>query len=385
MNQKPIHAYLLMDAMRTAAAFLVVISHVRDLFVLDYSGKGGFLSYIFYFMTGFGHAGVVVFFVLSGFWITKTVARRANDERFWGGYLIDRMSRIWVVAIPALLIGGILDFVGVQGLHTALYEGSSGAKSLTAPISLMPLVFFGNVFFVQTILTPVFGSNGPLWSLAQEFWFYIWFPALFLSVLRRRPSIALGSFAIAVISPVLLMGFVTWLCGAALFAWTKWGPRLNRSRGPVLLISGTIALALSLLAIRLNPVLWMDIVLALTFTWFLLGLCLVNPRTSMLSLIASYGKGTSFSLYAIHYPIAAIMAAGWINTGSRWKATPSTMALVLTLSLLIAAIAYIFSRLTEAHTGSVRHWLTQRLGIVDRGGRVTEINSVVPRNQELSD
>jgi peptidoglycan/LPS O-acetylase OafA/YrhL len=30
-------------------------------------------------------------------------------------------------------------------------------------------VFLGNFLFLQSIVSPVFGSNGPLWSLSYEF------------------------------------------------------------------------------------------------------------------------------------------------------------------------------------------------------------------------
>jgi peptidoglycan/LPS O-acetylase OafA/YrhL len=43
---------------------------------------------------------------------------------------------------------------------------------------LGPEVLLGNLVFLQAILVPTWGSNGPLWSLAFEFWFYIWFPTL---------------------------------------------------------------------------------------------------------------------------------------------------------------------------------------------------------------
>jgi peptidoglycan/LPS O-acetylase OafA/YrhL len=33
-----------------------------------------------------------------------------------------------------------------------------------------------NAFFLQTIAGPTFGSNGPLWSLAYEWWYYVLFP-----------------------------------------------------------------------------------------------------------------------------------------------------------------------------------------------------------------
>src|SRR5438067_1861576 len=120
-----------MDATRAGAAALVVVSHVRDLLLQDFAGQHGALFKAFYFVTGFGHAGVVVFFVLSGFWITKSVVRRADRPAFWRDYLIDRLARLWLVLVPALLLGGLLDWYGAHLLGARLYEGHSGAMSLT--------------------------------------------------------------------------------------------------------------------------------------------------------------------------------------------------------------------------------------------------------------
>jgi hypothetical protein len=35
------------------------------------------------------------------------------------------------------------------------------------------IAFLGNFAFLQTICVPIFGTNGPMWSLANEFWYYI--------------------------------------------------------------------------------------------------------------------------------------------------------------------------------------------------------------------
>ena len=58
-----------MDLFRTAAALIVVISHARDVVMADYDGAIAYAP--FYAATGFGHSGVIVFFVLSGFWIRR--------------------------------------------------------------------------------------------------------------------------------------------------------------------------------------------------------------------------------------------------------------------------------------------------------------------------
>ena len=60
----------------------------------------------------------VIVFVLSGFVISWALDRKINYN--FNQYLIDRLSRLWSVAIPALLIGCCLDYFG-KGIHSQTY------------------------------------------------------------------------------------------------------------------------------------------------------------------------------------------------------------------------------------------------------------------------
>jgi peptidoglycan/LPS O-acetylase OafA/YrhL len=351
---EPKNAYRFMDVLRALAAIFVAASHVRDLFLQDYAGQGGLVAAI-YFLTGFGHAAVIVFFVLSGFWITRSVIRNPENSSFWPDYLVNRLSRLWLVLIPALLLGGILDWLGSQVLHSTIYEGTSGASSLVRPIQLSMPVLLANSLFLQTIVAPVFGSNGPLWSLAYEFWFYIWFPALWLTIRSRRPSLFLVTLLVGLISPMVVFGFLSWLGGSLLYYLLTLASRRTwrRSLDWATLLSGIAAAAAMLMIMRVYPRWWLDPLLALAFLWFLLGLCLVNPAPPMLRRVADYGAHRSFSLYVIHYPIAAV-AAAWLSAGGRMA--PSVWSLALMLAVLVGTIAasFLFAFLTERHTARVR-------------------------------
>ena len=132
---------------------------------------------------------MLIFFVLSGYWIAKTVVHRSEKKGFgWTDYGIDRLSRLWIVLIPALILGGILDCVGRYGTEAPIYLGRQGTNALTFDVAdrLTLGDFAGNVMFVQTLVSNPFGSNGPLWSLANAFWYYVWFPAIYELFVRRR-------------------------------------------------------------------------------------------------------------------------------------------------------------------------------------------------------
>ena len=79
--------------------------------------------------------------------------------------------------------------------------------------------FSGNFFFLQSIVSPVFGSNGPLWSLSYEFWYYIIFPALILATaawagIRSRILYAgLALLLLWFVGPQIRLYFLIWLAG----------------------------------------------------------------------------------------------------------------------------------------------------------------------------
>jgi peptidoglycan/LPS O-acetylase OafA/YrhL len=270
-----------MDATRAVAAVLVVFSHVRDLVLRDYAGNAGAALKAFYFVTGFGHIGVIVFFVLSGYWISRSVIRRANDPAFWPDYLVDRLSRLWIVLVPALLIGGILDGIGLH-LGAPLYTGATGARSID-PADVASTGWWtlsANLIFLQSLVVPTFGSNGPLWSLAYEFWYYFWFPALWLLLRHRRLSPALLALGMGIAAPMLAFGFVSWMCGAALHAAVGWSERRaapSRYLAFAVAGSGLLATVAAVILLRLHPAWWLDPVLAFSFAWLMLGICLIAP------------------------------------------------------------------------------------------------------------
>jgi peptidoglycan/LPS O-acetylase OafA/YrhL len=176
---------------RWVAAWLVVAEHARSLVFVDYGDlqSPGLWAKGFYFLTGFGHEAVMVFFVISGYLVGGKVWSLYREGRFgWRRYLADRASRLYAVLLVALLLGVILDWSGYlffnkYGLYNHGYEGSIAVLG-TAPIERMGWRdFLVNAFFLQTIAGPPFGSNGPLWSLAYEWWYYILFPVALAAVL----------------------------------------------------------------------------------------------------------------------------------------------------------------------------------------------------------
>jgi peptidoglycan/LPS O-acetylase OafA/YrhL len=71
-----------LDLARGVAALLVAISHLRAFSFVDFhqADHPRLIWSCFYFLTGFGHQAVMVFFVLSGFLVGGTVVSRAHTR-----------------------------------------------------------------------------------------------------------------------------------------------------------------------------------------------------------------------------------------------------------------------------------------------------------------
>lgn len=353
--------------MRAALALTVAFGHLWGLLVEDYRPTNSLIVDSGYFLAGFAHSAVILFFVLSGYWIARSVTARAEHGWQWGEYLIDRVARLGIVLVPALLLGGALDWLGFRVLQLPTYDGSTGAwvvtQDLTESLTLRALI--GNLLFLQHLIVPQFGSNGPLWSLAFEFWYYLWFPALWLALRYRRPSIALASLGIAFANPEIAFGFLSWLCGAALHGAERRWPDLRLPRWtPV--AAGMICLA-ALLWGRTGEFGAEDPLEAASFALFLFTLLRSDPpRIAALQPFAAYGARASFSLYAIHFPLMAL-AAGWIVGPTRLPPDARTAGLVLALLAAALALAWLFAALTEARTErlrrALRRWFS-RPGVV---------------------
>ena len=173
----------ILDLVRGVSALLVMLGHLRGFLFLDFAelDRAGVLTKFFYFATGLGHQAVMVFFVLSGYFVGGSVLSGLGNGRFtWRCYAASRLTRLWMVLIPALVLTLCFDLLGSHW-NPGAYAGDLNARFMSGPTHIQPaahdwLTLLGNLCFVQNITVPVFGSNGPLWSLANEFWYYVMFP-----------------------------------------------------------------------------------------------------------------------------------------------------------------------------------------------------------------
>lgn len=370
---------LLLDALRGIAALLVLLSHWRNLFFLDYHqlAHPSPLLKAAYFASSLGHEAVVVFFVLSGYLVGGSVLRSHQQGRWsWPTYLTARLTRLYIVLIPALILGGLLDRAGMSLPGTeSLYSGQSGIDTLKANIhqTLTLPAFAGNLLYLQDLKgwaqlfqIPTFGSNGPLWSLSLEFWCYLAFPALLLALgksLRWPVRIAYAAAFAACATAVGLSNLTlcaTWFLGVLLVYLPPLRLRNAWQR------RAAIAAAFSLFLGTL--ILEKSLTLPLTLVEFPLGLAVTLSLWTLLhqttrrmpaafARLSSHSARSAYTLYLVHLPALVFLKACLHLPQSypNWSALLAPTAVLLAVLLYSQAAYACFER----QTGRLRNWLSR--------------------------
>lgn len=361
-----------LDLMRGLAAWAVMWGHVRGNFFVDFQDLHQpdlFLKAV-YFVTGFGHQAVMVFFVLSGFLISSSVFHGlAAGNWSWRDYSINRASRLYAVLLPGLLLGFIWDKAGSSlfastGLYTHPLQGFG---ALIAQKQLTAGVFAGNLFFVQTILCPVFGSNGPLWSLANEFWYYVLFPVGLLALigwrrgaLRRAAPLTIVAFIVAAfLGREMLIGFLTWMAGCVLLMAYSRLQGFSKRWVALYIVVASIILVLCLSAARLGKsrVLGADLSVGLAFALFLFGILQIDfsMRSHTYANLARFFAGFSYSLYVLHFPMVLFLRS-WLAP-YRLRPNFSHFLFVIAIGVAMLVFAWLVSLFTENKTSALRRWM----------------------------
>jgi peptidoglycan/LPS O-acetylase OafA/YrhL len=348
-----IHSYAWLDLLRGMAAMEVFLSHSRTLFFKGYAvGKSSIVKTAFYLLTGFSHQSVIVFFVLSGFLISRTVYNSTNAGKFTvKNYLIDRFVRLWIVLLPALVLTFILD---KWGSH--LFGGSRAYQGtipfIGSPNQLQHLGlgdFLGNIFFLQNFLIKPFGTNTPLWSLCNEFWYYILFPLVYFMLLTRGIllKIILATIAIGIMTFVgkdITLYFLIWFMGFGLVLLQE------KFRNPSKrLIRAILLLAAVLISILLYYT--RDSGGSEWITDCLMGLltsavvfCALNFRFpgGFMKRTVSFLSEFSYSLYVIHMPLAIFLSSWLIWEPRTWDYKFFAIYIAVMVAILALTILWWF-------------------------------------------
>jgi peptidoglycan/LPS O-acetylase OafA/YrhL len=338
---------LYLDLVRFTAAIVVFLGHAGLQRI-----SGGFL----YHFERYGETSVDIFFVLSGFVIAYVTSTKETTVR---DYAINRLARVYSVALPAVIVSALLD-VSCRMLAPATYAtfpafliDGSVANSAAA------LAFVSHHWFSWT--QP--GMNGPYWSLCFEVWYYLSFGFLAFGRGGWRYVGVAGTLLIA--GPKIAALFPLWLLGVGCFYLCQ---RVTLPRVPGLLIwLGTLA-ALVLWDPQTNRGGYPSAMLEMSWTYFaadaadyamgglfalnILGFQAISDRLATtlgaVSRPIRYLAGASFTIYLFHYPLIHFVAAVTPWPVTDWR---SRVLVFLGTPVLLLAIAAV----TERRKDSWRH------------------------------
>lgn len=265
-----------------------------------------------YYASLWGWAGVILFFVLSGFLISSILLGTRDKPHFMHNFHARRALRIWPVYVLLL---------AVVYLNAPWFVGPTVMDAIkTAP-------WLAYIFFVQNLfhltLPP---AIGPTWAVAiEEQYYFVWAPLV--RVLRRPWMLAAVLSATLIASPLLRHANLHWMTptntlihldGIALGSLLALGMHTLKLSRRVWLGIGLAALVLGIAAAATvaGGTAFLDSALAMSFTGAVLALIAStgarNPLNAALRRgpLAFYGR-ISYGLYMIH--IAVFIYFGWFD------------------------------------------------------------------------
>ncbi len=284
-----------------------------------------------------GWAGVILFFILSGFLITSILLTTRDKPRFFHNFHARRALRIWPVYILLLV---------VVYLNAPWFVGPTiWDAARTAP-------WLAYIFFVQNLfhlsLPP---ALEPTWALAiEEQYYFVWAPVV--KLLRPPWMLAIVLAGALVLSPALRLGHHAWLTpthtlihldGIALGSLMAIGMHmLNLSRRAWLGI-GLAALPAGIWAAATiaGGTAFLDSALAVGFAGLILALIAStgsrNPVSAALrSGPAKFYGRISYGLYMSHIPVFIFF--GWFDAKMDPYGIPGNLT-VVAFRLVVCTLA----------------------------------------------
>jgi len=305
-----------LDTVRFFAAFIVVLAHAKYFLFGDYGhlalSSQNIFNAAFFFLCRVSNEAVIIFFVLSGFLVGGANVNKMQEGKFnYIEYSIDRLARIYVPLIPALVFSG------------AVYY------SLGNKINIPD--FFGNVFQLQGVFVDVFSANGPLWSLSYECWFYLALPVFYCIVNGSKFSLVWFLVLVAFFAVFVkldstylfcwLIGLVAFFNAPKKFQWSKlFFSLLIVLTGLLCIQFGTPSTStLNTFVISHIPSLGVSrLIFSVGCAFFLRIIVVAEPKSSWVIRFEHCGRFLakfSFTLYLTHYPLLSLLAPYFKITG----------------------------------------------------------------------
>lgn len=281
----------------------------------------------------FGHAGVALFFSISGYLIGTVLKNMHGQPQWYARFYVNRFLRIY----PALL-AGLAFFGALAALGFANKPGTLEA-------------FLRNVFYMATFTEPLSADTwipyGIVWTLCIEEWFYLMLPLIFAAVGPKRAIFVLIGLILLTCEPMLEK-----LPGTERGMWFVW---------PVNLLGGAV-LALSNLPKRTG------------FPWVgVLGLVLLVVNAAVDMYFETHRE--LFPTAKAFHPFGPVM--GVVTTATVWSFATTTLTYPKLLNwalfagkrsygiylLHITAVSAAMRVATKALGGATSGWLYDLIAV----------------------
>lgn len=138
------------------------------------------------------------FFVLSGFVITHAYWSRVHDTSSFVNFVIRRFGRLWPLHVAMLAA-----FVAIEVLQYQFFKPGESVADLMTRDQLLSIG--AHAALIQALgFTPEYAAhwNVPSWSISVEFWTYLVFGVLCLTVRRYFMAVSL----VLIVGSLLLIG-----------------------------------------------------------------------------------------------------------------------------------------------------------------------------------
>lgn len=208
---------LYLDLARVSAAMLVLLHHV---FEPPFHAAGVHLP---------GRSAVIVFFVISGFVIAYATEGQTDARR----YVVARNARIYSVAVPALILTGVLHAAGIS-----LWGADHSSFDRPVLRLLLSLTFVNQLW--NLTVAPL--ENGPYWSLCYEVWYYVAFGVFMF--MRGWARWAMLAAVMLVCGPRILLLAPPWILGVLVYRQMRAGSDARRTSRPFLIWTTMFLIAL---------------------------------------------------------------------------------------------------------------------------------------------
>ncbi|MGY1644407.1 acyltransferase family protein [Geodermatophilus sp. SYSU D00703] len=318
---------------------------------------------------GAGWTGVELFFVLSGFVLTRGYLDRVGSRPTApavGRFLLHRFARVWPAwAVVTVLAGAWVWTFRATGLDPDVLGSHPDADLPTLLRQLTMTQMWGEESLGGTSFVQ------PGWSISAEWTAYLVFPLAVVLVrpLRRLPAAVLLLASVGAMAPLavnafvhatpdseqnwvlrIVCGFTSGMLAALAHRQLRGGRRLESAALTTVWASVFLVLAgaswAAWAAWRQGPDGTHDFngVVVVVFPLLVVGLSLTDrgPARWLSSRPMTYGGELSYALYLVHFPVLeVVVAAWWQDPADRNVVTPGLALAVpgIVIACLLASAA----------------------------------------------